>query len=369
MVDRVRMRSGDVWTGCALLLACACAFVAAGFFFLAEANHHARGVKVRAYDESVQSWTRGGRDTFSRAAFVMNLSWPGGHMEAPLGHAVGDEPVMADDGADLPKYAPLRFEWQGALPSASSGWSELPLSVTLSGSSAASSGERCAPVALATQIPLGYTDSLRLESHQHCVAHHGGSYASAEGVCVTWHALAELCVRVKRRGHCWVPVGGEGGTGCQPGRDGEWALGAYTLVRGRRAGGAWFHREPPAEAARPVLRVREAADPRVVALNVTGGTLRFGTSDTVKAIGGLELLLIGAALGTPALVFFCGRLWPRGGRRVAEAAEVRFSALATTELVPVPAGGPCAAAVPPSRGRIPPREAVQSPVARALDEA
>ena len=39
-------------------------------------------------------------------------------------------------------------------------------------------------------------------------------------------------------------------------------------------------------------------------LILTGGRYRFGTSDGLKAAGGLELNVLGFALGVPALAFF-----------------------------------------------------------------
>ena len=60
----------------------------------------------------------------------------------------------------------------------------------------------------------------------------------------------------------------------------------------------------------PLIRVRHAADPYIVAANLTSGTFSFGASDTVKATGGLEAIICGLALAAPALIFFMNRAFP-----------------------------------------------------------
>ena len=58
---------------------------------------------------------------------------------------------------------------------------------------------------------------------------------------------------------------------------------------------------------RPLLRVRHASDPHIVAANLTHSHMLFGVNDGVKAAGGVELLLCAAALASPALFFFVRR--------------------------------------------------------------
>eukprot|EP00966_Prymnesium_polylepis_P092986 2152549-Prymnesium_polylepis.1 len=57
-------------------------------------------------------------------------------------------------------------------------------------------------------------------------------------------------------------------------------------------------RAAPLQTARPMLRVRHAADPMIMAHNLTHDQMVFGLGDGIKAVGGLELLVCAAALGT-----------------------------------------------------------------------
>ena len=105
-------------------------------------------------------------------------------------------------------------------------------------------------------------------------------------------------------------------------------MGVYRAVAARPvSGGASFRRQPP-QSVQPFVRVRYLADPRIRALNLTSGSLDFGIggqgcvhahtslrckshmqlrdtsllssslihADKTKAVGGIELLLIGVAL-------------------------------------------------------------------------
>lgn len=317
----------DVWTGCALLLTVACTVAVAGMVVLINYSRHERGAKVQAYDESVRAWHLSAQQ-LERALFSLNVSWLGGGNRVRLVRNRSDESTLPDDGRDLLPYEPLRFEWRGPLLSEGSGWSELPLSVSLESVWRHGHGLACPMVAIdGALLALGYVDSVPSSSRQQCATRYGGSYEATERSCVVYRALRELCVKVSIRNGCWAPDGAGGGFGCQPGEDGSWAVGVYETRRGRRSSRP-FHRVAPAEASQPLLRVRHASDPRVVAYQITGGTLNFGVSDTVKAVGGLEMLLLALALATPALLFF-GLRWHKACGAGSEASVVRFSRLAT----------------------------------------
>ena len=81
-----------------------------------------------------------------------------------------------------------------------------------------------------------------------------------------------------------------------------------------------------------------ADDPLIAAANLTGGALEFPLGDAPKVAGALELLICGALLSVPALVFFCtyggcGPGWPCHGGRYREGdTRVRLDDL---ELIPI----------------------------------
>ena len=89
---------------------------------------------------------------------------------------------------------------------------------------------------------------------------------------------------------------------------------------------------------RVTVRVRHADDPLIAAANLTGGALEFPLGDAPKVAGALELLICGALLSVPALVFFCtyggcGPGWPCHGGRYREGdTRVRLDDL---ELIPI----------------------------------
>ena len=105
----------------------------------------------------------------------------------------------------------------------------------------------------------------------------------------------------------WVADTTGGGVGRAAGAAGVWSPARYERARGaHEPAGAAFHRRPPPRAPAPlVVRVRHADDPLIAAANLTGGALEFPLGDAPKVAGALELLICGALLSVPALVFFC----------------------------------------------------------------
>lgn len=317
----------DVKCFCGLLLALAGALAFAALALGVAATHHERDHAVRVYDNSVAAWEASNRAAFEDAAFVFRVQAV--ERDAESTHHTGDadgrdvataaalsrngssEPtLLRDHGADLHGYRPLRYEWRGPLLPAGAGWAEPVLRVSLEARAPTRRTVCTQPLGGADGIPLAYrVETPAVSPRQQCVSIQGGSYIAAHGTCVTYHALHELCIKVSLVDGCWRADGGGGGYGCEPGAQGDWSVGVYRHVVGRRApGGTSFHRDPPLLTPSPVLRVRHASDPRVAALNLTGGTLAFATPDTVKALGAFELLVCAAALATPALIFFLRHL-------------------------------------------------------------
>ena len=279
----------DAACGCRLLLTVACCAGLGALYLFFAAAQQVRGMTVSAYDQSVLHWLDT-RQAFEDAAFAFNVSWTTGHLSLRLSRTAATESPMPDQGADLLSYSPLRYETRWPVDELQ--WSEPSLWLTFHGS-VASRGSSCVESLGGTHgLPLAYHEELLHLSSRQCVALVGGSYLESRQACMAYYALAELCVKVTLRDGCWRLSSAGGGYGCEPGPTGDWSVGVYRRVSGHHSSGSpSFHRDPPGSSARPWLRVRHTADPRVTAQNLTHGTLIFGIDDSVKTIGGLELLL------------------------------------------------------------------------------
>ena len=305
--------------GCSLLLLLALAIFIAGVAVLLNAGRHTRNKLIERYAAAVDTWKETTRSAFTDAIFVVEVS-------SSSFDAIQLEPTRITESepkdSDLPAYKPLRYE--GRLHYNHSSWTERPLHFTLH-SRVTESGRNCVsePLRGAEGIRFGYHE-VHDWSHdppRACASRQGGSFDTARRVCVTYMALRELCVKVSRSAEnsCWKLDASGGGYGCAPRADGLWSLGTYRRVRAEQQrppgdGESYHMRAATPDMTRPeyapLIRVRHAAEPYIVAANLTSGTLSFGASDTVKATGGLEAIICGLALAAPALIFFMNRAFP-----------------------------------------------------------
>lgn len=274
------MYESDRVTCCGLLLFVSGAVGVAGIVSLLTATHHTRAQMVGVYRESARLWTAQTRRPFADAEFVLNLTTVGGtniavnldRTHAPESHRPA--------GNDIPLYMPLRYTTDHELLYS---WAEPHIRFQLQASAPFHEGTQCASEILggAGGLPLAYhLDSPWSHGGALCASRHRGSFDAARSVCVTYHALTRLCIKVALRDGCWSPDASGGGYGCEPGADGLWALGTYESVAGNHADGAEaFHRDPPTRAPPPNLLVRHAGDPLIAARNLTAGSLDFGLGD------------------------------------------------------------------------------------------
>ena len=284
----------------------------AGLCLLLLASQHSRGVVISQFDIAVARWASHVRPAFINASFVLhaNRTRREDRVSLALLSNATNEP-FADHGTDVPTYLPLRYEKRSWPRSGATDFAALDdLNVHLALTTVAPhTGARCTfDLSDPFGVPLAYRSTWPY-TRQVCNGRFGGSYIPSRGECVSFYALAEVCIKVSVRDGCLSPDSSGGGVGCYAGTEGAWAPVSYTHVRGvRPQGGPAFHREPPEQLPRPMLRVRHVADPLVVAHNLTSGRLSFGVDDRVKVLGGAELLLCAAALSVPAIVFFLRRM-------------------------------------------------------------
>ncbi len=330
---------------CRLLLLVALALLVCGLALFGIALRHTRAGVVAAYDRRVRVWESELRGFFeARAAFEVVATPAGGTPARPvtieLASTDAAEPrPLRDVGSDVLPHTPLRHEASGALTAGGGGGFDTShVALTLRSRDGAS-GVACAtPLGGDAGIALGYRQERDWPParRSECSRRLGGSYVAGRGVCVTWHALAEVCVKVAasaREPRCWVPDAGGGGYGCEPGEGREWSVARYARLAGRAEPGRMAHERAEPGSMPPVsVVVRHAADPLIAARNLSAGSMGFGATDGVKALGGVELLVCAAGLGAPAVLFFlrraaCGRCGGRERERGRDA-ELEFAPLA-----------------------------------------
>ena len=337
---------------CWLLCVVCVALELAGASLLVAASHHRRAQSVSKYDAAVARWTAI-RPEFALAAF--SLRFNGSSTPLQLDAAKTPE-ALHDAGADLSKYTPLRYERSLPPPA----WREAGVHATIAALGDTRRPGRATKIELGDieGFPLTMRDTLPASSVRAC-ERAGGSYEG--GACVAFLYLAELCIKVRRSAdgtvftagrpsyshRTWVADTTGGGVGCAAGAAGVWSPARYERARGaHEPAGAAFHRRPPPRAPAPlVVRVRHADDPLIAAANLTGGALEFPLGDAPKVAGALELLICGALLSVPALVFFCtyggcGPGWPCHGGSYREGdTRVRLDDLQLHELIPATEAG------------------------------
>ena len=313
--------------GCGLLATIALTLGVIGIYLLLAAAKHVRHHKVELFNAAVQRWQSELRHTFADATFLLNMTVADRsgdsfsetttivqEVSLRMTDALEDPPHLERGGGDFNAFAPLRHERRPVLVS---GWPERRALRLQLESSVPSSGVKCTSDLLGGDdgIPLAYREARHWKGRvAGCRERLGGSFSAASQSCVTFHALERLCIKVTWDGRCWVIDENGGGYGCEPGASGGWPLGHYRALAGVVASGApAFHLDAPSSVPPVVLRVRHHLDPRVQAANLTAGTFDFGTGDVVKATGGVELLIVSAALLTPAMLFFLRRAGHRAG--------------------------------------------------------
>lgn len=292
----------QVGFGC--LLAVCAVLVASGIFLIATASHdHARTDMLDQLSTSLGMWNASERAAFAAIEgvhVVLNgTRWPLARDDAVL-------PLVPSADPDVPVFGALAFEADsaplGALP-----WSEeaswaVGFDVTEVEGGAVTRLELDHPIALARRVRVYATQKS-------CsVGARPGMWVHDNARCYGFEVLAEICVKVRPEGASgWALDATGGGVGCYE-HEG-WSAARYTRVRGeRRAGGRYSE---PAEMDLAGLRVqlRSASDPLIQARNATHDTLVLPTPPRLRAAGGLELLVIGLVLATPALCFFGERRW------------------------------------------------------------
>jgi len=336
---------------CAVVsLVAAFGFTVSGLSMLYWADYgNSKTFMVDEYNSVVDKWSSTYADPFNATKFELEVD--GGAPVTPLG------PVEEVDRIDQAKgmahtYPPLRYELKdgmlesvflpamtsdGMLPEQPS----LPDLKEQKKASAKKGGVLVQQAYNHTEVALklmepremtllahrpgGQTDRLALGTHtlltkvtkrtggwKVCKYQQGGYFR--QGLCTTFQALDSLCVKVSQTAPdgAWQLDDTYGGTGCTPKR--QWRPEAFRRVHAP-AQGTFPKLSQLRTLGVGALRVRDAHDPHVIALNITGGSLFFAEKAAEQTASGTIMIIVGAAMFVPGIVLCAPyvRRYFRGG--------------------------------------------------------
>ena len=155
-----------------------------------------------------------------------------------------------------------------------------------------------------------------------CKYQHSGAYAA--GMCTTYAALEEICVKVRRNDDgAWGADDAFGGVGCDPNT--RWEPAKWRRVRAPGVG------KDPAfsttrSAGRGAVVVRSGSDPLIAARNITGGSMFFAEVEAGRSAAGTIMLIVGFVVAAPGAML----AWPFASRAAKGAAVFRLGRAART---------------------------------------
>mmetsp|Transcript_38438 Transcript_38438/g.46363 ORF Transcript_38438/g.46363 Transcript_38438/m.46363 type:complete len:403 (-) Transcript_38438:655-1863(-) len=299
---------------CLLLFICGTGALVGGYLILkAPKAGVARSSLVGHWNDGIQVWNEGAYDVFSQASFTAEIK---DHHRVSLSPT--DEESMSYEmevRADVDEYTPLvyaapvttKYDFDGnkhpldilEYPGPETMREELPemMTVTITGSKIKNGTEQVVKV---EEFPLWTTHSYPTRSTD-CYQR-GGTYNKMSRYCTLLMEPHEICITVDKDEITgdWKQVSPYGGMDCWPGMLQRGNV-LNDIVRykpvGRHLGVApTIH--VPEEAIKVV--VRSAADPYLLALNLTEGSLYFGPSEAERVLEGLVLLIVCLGLTIPA---------------------------------------------------------------------
>ena len=149
--------------------------------------------------------------------------------------------------------------------------------------------------------------------------------ARTPGMCTTYAALEEICVKVRQNDDgAWGVDDTHGGVGCDPNT--RWEPAKWRRCCERRASGRIrrFRRRDPRGGGSVVLR--SGSDPLIAARNITGGSMFFAEVEAGRSAAGTIVLIVGFVVAVPGACL----AWPFASRAARGAAVFRLGRAART---------------------------------------
>lgn len=263
-----------------------------------------RAVAVGKLRAAVATWEHA-RPALAATRYRLRWTVPGRQAESFVlePSSATDSSERLKDGADVPKWTPLRF--QASLPIRT--WGD-PLVGSLRFSA---SGPRGNSSFALDHIEFTQMIRSRSPNWKQCVHQRHGAWQS--GNCSVARVLTEICFAVDLDVAGGVSPHGVGTAefGCRM-VDGRWhALSHRTVPRPRvrsslsSSTSASLSLNTTLHPSVVRLTLRSSLDPHFVALNLTKGSMRIGATPQEQARLSIVFLFLGSCLGLPPLVLFC----------------------------------------------------------------
>ena len=155
-----------------------------------------------------------------------------------------------------------------------------------------------------------------------CKYQHAGAYAA--GMCTTYAALEEICVKVRQNDDgAWGVDDTHGGVGCDPNT--RWEPAKWRRVRAPGVG-----KDPAFSTTRSAgggsVVLRSGSDPLIAARNITGGSMFFAEVEAGRSAAGTIVLIVGFVVAVPGACL----AWPFASRAARGAAVFRLGRAART---------------------------------------